>query len=142
MKNTNAGFTLIELMIVVAVIGILASIAIPAYQSYAVRTQISEGLQLAGPIQAAIGEYHFDGGDFPLNNADAALGAPTTYTGKFVSEISVSGPVISIQYGNDASAKIADESITLTAQGNGGSLQWVCATGGVISPAYLPQVCR
>ena len=142
MKNTNTGFTLIELMIVVAVIGILASITVSAYQSYTVRAQVAEGLNLAGSVQVAVAEYNFDNGVFPADNVDATLGAPATYSGAFVSSISVTGAVVSIQYGNDASAKIAGETVTLIAQSTGGSLEWACASGGVIGAAYFPQVCR
>jgi len=142
MKKANTGFTLIELMIVVAIIGILASIAIPAYQSYLVRAQVSEGLDLAGPLQSAVAEFNYESGGFPADNTDATLGLPATYSGSFVSSISVTGPVVSIVYGNGASAKIAGESVTLTANENGGSLDWACATGGAIATVYLPAVCR
>jgi type IV pilus assembly protein PilA len=142
MKKVQQGFTLIELMIVVAIIGILASLALPAYQSYSVRAQISEGLSLTGPLKAAVAEVHNDNGGFPIDNADAALGAADTYAGKYVNSISVNGAVILIEYGNDANAKISGQTVTLTAIENEGSLEWNCASGGGISEEYLPRSCR
>jgi type IV pilus assembly protein PilA len=142
MKKNQRAFTLIELMTVVATIGILASLAIPAFQTYSVRAQVSEGLNLAGPVQAAIVAYNLDSGTFPADNADAALGTPTSYSGSYVESISVTGAVISIQYGNDASAQIAGETLTITATRFSGSIKWACATSGVIPAKYLPTVCR
>ena len=142
MKKQNAGFTLIELMIVVAIIGILASMAIPAYTSYTVRSQIAEGLNLASPVKTAVAEFNYDNGAFPTNNAAATLGAPTDYSGNYVSEISVNGAVISIRYGNQANAQISNETVTLTASSSNGSLTWDCASGGTIPITLLPSVCR
>ena len=142
MKINQQGFTLIELMIVVAIIGILASLAIAAFQTYTVRAQISEGLTLAGPAQAAIAEYTNDRGGYPVNNAAASLEAPASYSGNYVVSVSVTGAVISILFGNDASSKIAGETITLTATRTQGSVRWECDSGGVISANYLPSVCR
>ena len=81
MKNAQRGFTLIELMIVVAIIGILAMIAIPAYQNYIIRAQIAEGLALSDTVKVAVADFHDQSGAFPANNSDAALGPPTNYTG-------------------------------------------------------------
>ena len=142
MHRNNKGFTLIELMIVVAIIGILASIALPAYQSYTIRAQVSEGLELSGPAQTAVAAYVYDYGTFPTDNNDAALEVATNYSGSYVSSISVSGAVISIQFGNNANAQIDGETITLTAVDNAGSLGWTCASGGVIKNVYLPSSCK
>lgn len=141
MKNSQRGFTLIELMIVVAIVGILASAAIPAYQRYLVRAQVSEGLSMTGPLQVAVAEYNMDNGAYPADNTDAALLAPANYKGKYVDSISVAGPVISVRYGGDANAEISGETITVTAVRNGGSVSWSCASGGVIPDRYLPSVC-
>lgn len=141
-NKVHQGFTLIELMIVVAIIGILASLAIPAYQSYLIRAQIAEGLNMAGPIQTAVIEFHEVTGTFPIDNADAALGLPASYTGSYVSSISVNGAVISIQYGNNANAEISGWDIIVTAVTNPGSMSWTCSSGGVISPSHLPSSCR
>jgi type IV pilus assembly protein PilA len=142
MKKNQDGFTLIELMIVVTIIGILVSLAIPAFQAYTIRAQVSEGLNLAGPVQSAVAEYNYDNGTFPANNAAASLQAATNYTGSYVQSVSVSGAVISIQFGNSASAKISGEILTLTATRDTGSLKWTCASAGVISTTFLPSVCR
>ncbi len=142
MKQIQQGFTLIELMIVVAIIGILASMAIGSYQSYTVRAQVSEGLNLSGALKTGVAAFINENGAFPTDNADAALEAAADYVGTYVESISVNGAVISILYGNDASVKIAGETVTLTAANNQGSVSWTCATGGVISETYLPSACR
>ena len=142
MNKVQHGFTLIELMIVVAIIGILVSVAFPAFQSYTIRAQISEGLNISGPLTTAVAEFHNHSGAFPIDNADAALEAAGGYSGKFVDSISVNGAVISIQYGNNASAQISGQTVTLTAMDNLGSMSWTCASGGVIRESYLPSLCR
>ncbi len=142
MKIVQQGFTLIELMIVVAIIGILAAIAIPAYQKYTIRAQVAEGLNLAGSLKTAVVEFHNNNGAFPTDNTAAGLEAPGAYTGKYVSSVTVNGPVVSIQYGNDANAQINGRIVTLTAIDNLGSVSWVCTSGGVISDDYLPSACR
>lgn len=142
MKRVQSGFTLIELMIVVAIIGILASMAISAYQTYSIRAQIAEGLNLAGPLKNAVATYTVDRGGFPVDNADAAVEIPTAYSGNYVVSVAVADAVISITYGNNAHAQIAGQTVTLTAVNNQGSVSWTCASGGVIPSTYLPGACR
>lgn len=142
MKNDQQGFTLIELMIVVAIIGILATLALSTYQRYTIRAQVAEGLNLSAPFKTAVAEFVHTTGAFPTDNTDAGLSAPGDYIGKYVNSVSVTGAVVSIQYGNDAHAQISGQTVILTAMNNGGSTSWTCTTGGVIPIIYLPTVCR
>lgn len=111
MKSIQKGFTLIELMIVVAIIGILAAIAIPAYQDYTIRSQVTEGLNLAGAVKAAVAETYADRGAWPADNEAAGIvdadGAAVTPNGKYVLSIQVTDGTIDIVYGNQANANIA-----------------------------------
>src|SRR3982750_567377 len=106
-KATQKGFTLIELMIVVAIIGILAAIAIPAYQDYTIRAQVTEGLNLAGAVKAAVAETYAQTGNWPADNAEAGVGANNEITGKYVKDVAVAGGGITITYGNQANKNIA-----------------------------------
>ena len=139
------GFTLIELMIVVAIIGILAAIAIPAYQDYTIRAQVSEGLNLSGGAKAAVTEYFQDRGTMPATNAIAGLAAAGDIKGKYVDNVTVLLGVINIQYGGDAHAVISTKTLTLTPDTTAvGSVQWLCASaaGPEIENKHLPASCR
>ena len=142
MKKVQQGFTLIELMIVVAIIGILASLSIPAYQSYTIRAQISEGLSLAGPLQNGIATFYNENVTFSVDNAEAALETPVSYAGNYVESMSINNGVIEILYGNNANAQINGQTVIVTAIPNDGSVAWDCATGGVILNEYLPTSCK
>ncbi len=142
MKKVQQGLTLIELMIVVAIIGILAAIAIPAYQDYTIRAQVSEGLNLSGAAKAAVSEYYMDRGTYPTTNAMAGLGAANTIIGKYVDGVTVGAAgLVTVGYGNSAHATLAPGSLTLTPTDNVGSVSWVCAGVGIL-PKHLPAACR
>lgn len=143
MKRVQQGFTLIELMIVVAIIGILAAIAIPAYQDYTIRAQVSEGLNLSGGAKAAVTEFYQDQGTFPADNTEAGIEAAANIVGKYVTQVAVgAGGVISVTYGNDANTNIATEVLTMTPLDNDGSVSWTCAGTGNLVAKWLPAACR
>jgi type IV pilus assembly protein PilA len=143
MKKVQQGFTLIELMIVVAIIGILAALAVPMYLDYTVRAQITEGLNLSRGAKTAATEFYQNRGVFPTNNAEAGVATAANIQGKYVSSVTVVDDVITVQFGNDANAKILGGIITLTANTTSvGSVRWVCASGGVIRDNHLPAACR
>jgi len=137
------GFTLIELMIVVAIIGILAMIAIPAYLDYAVRSQVANGINLASGAKVAVAEYYQDRGDFPTDNATAGLAAAATIRGKYVTQVVVTaGGNIEVTFGNDVNFKILNAVLTVSATNNDGSLSWACTGDATLVDKWLPPACR
>lgn len=147
MKNTQKGFTLIELMIVVAIIAILAAIAIPAYQNYLIRSQVSEGAVLTDGAKTAVSEFYSNHGTWPTNGQSAGLPAnATSISGKYVSGVAVDKGIITATFGNQANAKITGDTFTLSPVDNGGSVSWSCtpttAVGTPVPATYLPSSCR
>ena len=143
MQQLNKGFTLIELMIVVAIIGILASVAIPAYQDYIARSQVSEGIGLASASKTPMAEYFADVGYWPSRASDV-MGATA---GKYVSAITITA-------GNTATTPVTitvrlkestiNASITagvLTLSSDNGKA-WSCSTGAGLAAKFVPSSCR
>jgi type IV pilus assembly protein PilA len=161
MKTLQKGFTLIELMIVVAIIGILAAIAIPAYQDYTIRAQVSEGFSLAAAAKAAVAETFINTGNAPADRAAAGMSANATDTfGKYVGGVSVANGAITVLYsGDDVNAAIEADTLSLTPYTTGdGSVTWACGAASAPSGStlmsgaadgtttleskYLPASCR
>ena len=165
MTKLQQGFTLIELMIVVAIIGILAAIAIPAYQDYTIRAQVTEGMNLAAAAKAAVAEDFLNEGLPPADRTDAGMSANAADTsGKYVTQVAVANGVITITYGNEANKQIATKTLSLTPYESADlSVAWRC--GSALAPVgtaplgtaagaptahvaptvldrYLPSACR
>ena len=139
------GFTLIELMIVVAIIGILAAVAIPQYQNYVARAQVGEGLSLASGAKTAVAEYFNTNGTFPADNAEAGLSDAGTITGNYVESVTVSvadgkALITALFSTTDAHSKLQGKSMVLTAVDHGGSIGFACS--GTDIESYLPSSCR
>ena len=115
MMRRNRGFTLIELMIVVAIIGILASLAISAYQTYTVRAQISEGINLASSVKVHIVDAFSNDGSPPIGRTEAGLSAVATdSSGSYVTQVDIVNGRVDVTYGNEAHADIQGDSLSLT----------------------------
>ena len=153
------GFTLIELMIVVAIIGILASIAIPAYQDYTIRAQVVEAMSLTSGMKGSIDEYYRDRGVFPSDNEAAGTPLPEQMIGNYVNRITVEGGAMHVRFGNYANARIEDDILSIRPLIVPGSpltpISWNCgmrepptgmeAVGDnrtTIELKYVPSACR
>jgi len=147
-NHASKGFTLIELMIVVAIIGILAAVAIPAYQDYTVRTKVSEGLGLASSTKKSIEEVRISLGRYPasgaVNNSSYGLPLPSSISGNNVSKIEIgSSGVITITYSNDESIDGKTLILKPDATSSAGSIKWSCTgSTATVKPSYRPANCR
>jgi len=131
------GFTLIELMIVVAIVGILAAVAIPAYQDYTVRARVSEGLSLASSAKTAVSETFQASGALPANAAAAGYNQPAG-TANVASVVIGANGVITVTYTALAQGVV----LRLTPTAAGGGLTWACAVTAQANNRYVPQNCR
>ena len=136
------GFTLIELMVVVAVIGVLSAIAIPQYQNYVARAQVAEGFSLLGSGKMAVAEYYNENGTFPKDNAAARLGAANTIIGKYVGSVTVDTGKLTVAFNTTtAHDDLQGKNFVLTPKDNGGSISWSCGVG-TVGTDYLPNSCQ
>jgi type IV pilus assembly protein PilA len=145
-KQLQQGFTLIELMIVVAIIGILAAIAIPAYQDYVIRAQVSEGMTLMDGVKTTATEYYTNNGTWPTSG-NTGFPAATAVVGNYVSGVSMAGTgVMTATFsGPKVNSQISGDTLSLSATVNAGSISWKCkagATGTAVPSKYLPSVCQ
>ena len=139
-KTLIRGFTLIEIMIVVAVIGILAAIALPAYQDYTVRSKVSEGIGFASAAKVAVVSAYSNGG-LPGSNAEAGLSEAGDFESQYVDSVTIEeGGNIRVTF-NGTVPQLTDKSVILAATERGGAIDWCCYSDD-IEPRYMPASCR
>ncbi|HGG9937791.1 TPA: pilin [Neisseria meningitidis] len=161
MNTLQKGFTLIELMIVIAIVGILAAVALPAYQDYTARAQVSEAILLAEGQKSAVTEYYLNHGEWPKNNTSAGVASSSTIKGKYVKEVTVANGVITAQMASsNVNNEIKGKKLSLWAKRQAGSVKWFCGqpvtrtdakadtvaaaakTADNINTKHLPSTCR
>ncbi|HEZ1786280.1 TPA: pilin [Neisseria meningitidis] len=160
MNTLQKGFTLIELMIVIAIVGILAAVALPAYQDYTARAQVSEAILLAEGQKSAVTEYYLNHGEWPKNNTSAGVASSSTIKGKYVKEVTVAnGVVTATMLSSGVNKEIQGKKLSLWAKRQNGSVKWFCGqpvtradtddtvaadnTGtDKIDTKHLPSTCR
>ncbi len=137
MKKFQQGFTLIELMIVVAIIGILAAIAIPSYQDFTARSKVAEGINLSGSPKASMAEFVLSNSRWPEAPGSIGYTSPTT---KYVSGITVAGSSMTLTY-NAAAGVPTGNTIIVRGKTSTGGVRWSC-TGGTLDNKFRPSNCR
>ena len=146
--RSSAGFTLIELMIVVAIIAIIAALALPAYQTYVIRSQVSEGIVVADNPKDAVWGFVSTTGRMPPDNSSAGLPQSSSISGKYVSGIDVSNGQITVTYSSSspqrANAALDGKTLVMkpTLGPSLGSITWQCQPSGTVDQVYLPTICR
>ncbi|HFC7970277.1 TPA: pilin, partial [Neisseria meningitidis] len=127
MNTLQKGFTLIELMIVIAIVGILAAVALPAYQDYTARAQVSEAILLAEGQKSAVTEYYLNHGIWPKNNTSAGVASSTDIKGKYVKSVEVKNGVVTAEMkSSGVNKEIQGKKLSLWAKRQDGSVKWFC----------------
>ncbi|ENV6441916.1 pilin, partial [Neisseria gonorrhoeae] len=127
MNTLQKGFTLIELMIVIAIVGILAAVALPAYQDYTARAQVSEAILLAEGQKSAVTEYYLNHGEWPKDNTSAGVASASDIKGKYVKSVTVTNGVVTAQMNpSGVNNEIKDKKLSLWAKRQDGSVKWFC----------------
>ncbi|HFB1433877.1 TPA: pilin [Neisseria gonorrhoeae] len=127
MNTLQKGFTLIELMIVIAIVGILAAVALPAYQDYTARAQVSEAILLAEGQKSAVTEYYLNNGEWPKDNDSAGVASASKIIGKYVKQVEVKNGVVTAQMASTGVNKeIKGKRLSLWAKREDGSVKWFC----------------
>ncbi|EMR8812959.1 pilin, partial [Neisseria gonorrhoeae] len=160
MNTLQKGFTLIELMIVIAIVGILAAVALPAYQDYTARAQVSEAILLAEGQKSAVTEYYLNHGKWPEDNTSAGVASSSSIKGKYVKSVTVAKGVVTATMKSDGVNKeIKDKRLSLWAKRENGSVKWFCGQpvqrgagndnddvakddANKIETKHLPSTCR
>ena len=143
MKRNQQGFTLIELMIVVAIIAILAAIAIPLYLNYTAQAEGSEGPSLASALQTDIATFYSENGHFPLNNQSAGAASPQSISGKYVQSVTNNNGLITVLFKSSGVAKpLIGKNLYLAASATAGSVVWHCGVATTTMYKYVPSTCR
>ncbi|HHS0965082.1 TPA: pilin [Neisseria meningitidis] len=127
MNTLQKGFTLIELMIVIAIVGILAAVALPAYQDYTARAQVSEAILLAEGQKSAVTEYYLNHGEWPANNSSAGVATSSDIKGKYVKSVTVAkGVITATMLSSGVNKEIQGKKLSLWAKRQAGSVKWFC----------------
>ncbi|HGO8142748.1 TPA: pilin [Neisseria meningitidis] len=127
MNTLQKGFTLIELMIVIAIVGILAAVALPAYQDYTARAQVSEAILLAEGQKSAVTEYYLNHGIWPANNSSAGVATSADIKGKYVKSVEVNNGVVTAEMkSSGVNKEIQGKKLSLWAKRQAGSVKWFC----------------
>ncbi|HFB7587644.1 TPA: pilin, partial [Neisseria gonorrhoeae] len=127
MNTLQKGFTLIELMIVIAIVGILAAVALPAYQDYTARAQVSEAILLAEGQKSAVTEYYLNNGKWPKNNDEAGVASSSSIKGKYVKQVEVKNGVVTAQMASsNVNKEIQGKRLSLWGRRENGSVKWFC----------------
>ncbi len=144
MKRNQQGFTLIELMIVVAIIAILAAIAIPLYLNYTAQAEGSEALSLSAATKTDVVAFYSQNGYFPASNDSAGAAKGVSINGKYVLSVTIgTGGVIAAKFRpSGVATPLKSKTITLTPKFTGGSISWICSVAGTTMYKYVPKTCR